>query len=128
MSVIKIREKGNFKKSEALLTKAVKLDVSMERLKEYGEAGVKALQEATPKRTGETARHWSYRIEKNRNSVSIKWFNDYAPRFVQVALLLQYGHATKNGSWVEGFDYINPALAPVFAELEDKVWKEATRT
>lgn len=128
MSVIKIKEKGSFKKSEALLKKVVSFNVSIERLKEYGEKGVEALSEATPKRTGETARHWSYKIEKTQNRLSITWFNDYAPQFVQVAILLQYGHAAKNGGWIEGVDYINPALAPIFAEMEDQLWKEATRT
>lgn len=128
MSVIKIKEKGSFKNSEKLLVKVANSDFPMDKLRLYGEKGVKALYEATPKDTGETARHWRYEITKTKNKVSISWINDYSPYFVQVAVLIQYGHATKNGGWIEGIDYINPALAPIFDEIENDVWKEVTKT
>lgn len=126
MPVIKIKQKGNFKKSESLLCRILKIDFAS-KLKEYGEAGVAALYEATPYKTGNTATSWRYVIERSKERVSITWTNDYAPRGVQVAILLQYGHATKSGGWVEGIDYINPALAPIFEEIEDKLWKEVTK-
>lgn len=127
MSVITIKESGNFKNSESFLKRLLSLDFAS-KLKEYGAWGVRELYEATPRDTGETARHWRYVIEQSKNRVSISWTNDYAPYFVQVAILIQYGHATKSGGWVDGIDYINPALAPVFAEIEDKLWKEVTKT
>ena len=127
MSVITIKESGNFKNSESFLKRLLSLDFAS-KLKEYGAWGVRELYEATPRDTGETARHWRYVIEQSKNKVSISWTNDYAPYFVQVAILIQYGHATKSGGWVDGIDYINPALAPVFAEIEDKLWKEVTKT
>lgn len=122
---ITIKQKGDFSKSERLLKRLFSLDFAS-KLKAYGEMGVAALYEATPYRTGETARHWRYIIERSKERVSISWVNDYAPRGVQVAVLLQYGHATKNGGWIEGIDYINPALAPIFEEIENKLWKEVT--
>lgn len=127
MSVITITEKGDFTKSERLLKRITHTDFAS-KLKEYGEWGVFNLYKATPYDTGETARSWRYVIEREPGRVKISWINDYAPQGVQVAILIQYGHATKNGGWVEGRDYINPALAPVFDEMVNKLWKEVTET
>lgn len=127
MPALVVRTEGDFSKSETLLKRIMRLDFA-NKLKEYGEMGVAALYDATPYDTGETARSWRYIIERSKERVSISWVNDNAPRGVQVAVLLQYGHATKNGGWVEGVDYINPALAPIFEEIENKLWKEVTKT
>lgn len=125
MSVIKIREKGDFNNSMSFLRRLTRTDFAS-KLREYGEYGVLMLYRATPYDTGETARAWRYVIEQAPDRVTISWVNDHAPRGVQVAILLQYGHATKNGGWVEGIDYINPALAPVFEMIKDNLWKEVT--
>lgn len=125
MPVIKVKTKGDFSHTETLLRRVTRTDFA-NRLKEYGDKGILALYRATPYDTGETARAWRYVIERKPGKVAISWVNDNAPQGVQVAILLQYGHATKNGGWVEGIDYINPALAPIFEELRDNLWKEVT--
>lgn len=127
MPIITIKQKGDFSKTERFLKRITRRDFAS-RLKEYGEMGVLALYEATPYRTGETARSWRYEITRTKERVTISWLNDNRPQGAPVAVILQYGHATKNGGWVEGIDYINPALAPVFEEIADKLWKEVTDT
>jgi hypothetical protein len=97
-------------------------------LDEYGMKGVKALQEYTPTRTGATAMAWDYRIVHERGRTRLIWTNDNAPQGVQVALLIQYGHAARNGAWVEGVDYINPALKDMFDQLAEDIWKEVKRS
>lgn len=126
MPALTVKTKGDFSKSESLIRRIMRIDFA-NKLKAYGEMGVRALYEATPYDTGETARSWRYVIERSDKKVSITWVNDNAPRGVQVAVLLQFGHATKSGGWVDGIDYINPALAPIFEEIETKLWKEVTR-
>lgn len=107
----------------------------LERLKEvfhsgeldkYGKMGVEALSEYTPKDTGETADSWDYEVVHDRYGSSIYWTNSNIVDGVNIALILQYGHATKNGYWVEGIDYINPALQPVFEEIAEDAWREVT--
>lgn len=86
-------------------------------LKKYGEKGVAALKNATPKRTGATANAWDYKIVRKGNSISLIWTNSNAPYGVPVAIMIQYGHATRGGSYVQGIDYINPALRPIFDDI-----------
>ena len=124
--IITVKERGNFTNAETFLKRIFRVDFAS-KLAEYGERGVMALYAATPYDSGETARSWRYVIERSRERVSISWTNDNAPSGVQVAILLQYGHATKSGGWVEGIDYINPALAPIFEEIENDLWKEVTK-
>lgn len=93
-------------------------------LARYGEKGVEALAQATPRRTGKTAESWRYRLEWTKEGAAIIWENDNAPGGVPVALLLQYGHGTKSGVYVAGKDYINPAMKPVFDQLSQELWKE----
>lgn len=124
--MITFRQKGNFKKTEKLLKKSLGRDY-ISVLKKYGEYGVRALSAATPIETGVTAMSWNYEIIQNDSSISVVWNNTNIHKGINIALILQYGHATRNGGWVEGVDYINPALRPIFDDLADKAWKEVTR-
>lgn len=123
MPFVTIKQKGNFTKAERFLKRIARQDFAS-KLKKYGEMGVQALYELTPKRTGATARAWRYEVVRTKERVSISWINDNRPQGVPVAIVIQYGHGTRNGGWVEGIDYINPALAPVFEEILTKLWKE----
>jgi hypothetical protein len=99
----------------------------LKNLDKYGEMGVKALREATPRDTGTTANSWSYVIEETNDSVTITWLNSNENRSIPIALLLQYGHATRNGGWIAGIDYINPALKPIFEAIAKSAWEEVKR-
>lgn len=124
--MIKFKQKGDFKKTAAFMEKALNL-FNRSLFDKYGEEGVRALQEATPKDTGLTAASWSYEIVKRDGSVSIEFHNTSINKGIPIAIILQYGHGTGTGGWVEGIDYINPALRPVFEKMAENVWKEATR-
>ena len=93
-------------------------------LDKYGRLGVEALSKATPVDTGKTADSWSYEIEKTREGYTISWNNSNVNHGVPIALILQYGHGTGTGGYVQGIDYINPAMRKVFQELADDAWKE----
>ena len=123
--MIRIRQKGDFKKTEKFLDKAKKGDF-FKNLNAYGEMGVKALADATPVDSGKTAGSWDYEIEQSPGSVHIYWTNSNQNHGVNIAVLIQYGHGTGTGGYVQGVDYINPALKPVFDEIAEKVWKEVT--
>lgn len=123
--MITFRQRGDFKKTEKLLKKTFGRDYR-KILEEYGQKGVAALAAATPKDSGETAGKWDYEIIQNGSSISIVWNNYNVVNGVNIAVILQYGHGTRNGGYVEGRDYINPALRPIFDELADAAWKEVT--
>jgi len=132
--MIVIKQKGNFKHTEGLFKRA-KEKKFYSVLDEYGRKGVEALRAATPKDTGLTANSWSYSVVSEKSGVRLIFSNSnvkpgyaYGQEGVSVALLLQYGHATRNGGWVEGIDYINPALKPIFDDIADKVWAEVTKS
>ena len=95
-------------------------------LDKYGRLGVKALSEATPKDTGETASSWYYRIERGSGSTSLAFYNSHVNDGVPIAVILQYGHGTGTGGWVPGTDYINPATKDIFDNLAKEVWREVT--
>lgn len=120
---IRIRQKGSYKKTERFLHYILKQDY-LNILDDYGKRGVMALQEYTPKDTGKTANSWYYEIEKGNGRVSIWFKNSNVVNYVNIAIILQYGHATRNGGWVEGRDYINPALKPIFDDIAEKAWEE----
>lgn len=122
---IVLTSKGSFKNTDTFLRKILKLD-HYSILCRYGEYGVQALSAATPIDTGKTASSWSYNVEEDGSSGSITWYNSNVNRGVNIAIILQYGHGTRNGGYVQGIDYINPALRPIFEELADKIWKEVT--
>lgn len=125
MSSIKIKVKGSFLKTHKYFESLLKVN-NMSELDKYGKAGVEALRKATPKDTGKTADAWDYRIEKERGLGKIIWFNTNENDGVNIAVILQYGHGTKNGGYVRGIDYINPAMQPIFQEIADKAWNEIT--
>lgn len=123
---VSFRHKGDFQKTTSYLTNMRK-GKFLKKLSKYGEMGVKALEEATPKRTGKTAASWSYEIEKSNGKYNIYWTNsNMARERISIALLIQYGHATGNGYYIQGIDYINPALKPVFDKIAKDAWEEVT--
>lgn len=121
--MIRFEQKGNFKKLDSFF-ESIKKPLKMDLLNTYGRKGVEALRIATPKDTGVTADSWTYEIIDNGKSYIIRFNNTNINDHVNVAIILQYGHATRNGGWVAGRDYINPAIQPVFDELAEKAWKE----
>ena len=124
--MIKIRQKGDFKKLTSFLEKAKEsLDIGI--LDKYGKKGVAALSSATPVDTGLTASSWFYKIENKNGIAKIEFHNSNIQNGVPIAVILQYGHGTRNGGYVVGLDYINPAIQPVFDELAKNAWKEVTR-
>lgn len=125
-SIIHFAQKGDFSKSDNFLKKLLKLDLDSV-LEKYGELGVKALSDATPVDTGLTASSWDYTIKKEKNSVTITWTNSNVVNGVPVALLIQYGHGTGTGGYVQGRDYIKPAIRPIFDELAKELWEEVNR-
>ena len=121
---IKVGDKGDFKKTFKFL-RAMKEKHFLKNLDKYGQMGVDALAAATPKRTGLTAESWTYDITDNGEQLIISWNNTNVQKgYYNVALMIQYGHGTGTGGWVEGIDYINPALKPVFDKIADAVWME----
>lgn len=120
---MKVTSTGSFNKTINMLKKSSKYLNNVD-LRKYGEKGVRALREATPKDSGETAMSWKYKIEKEAGKTSLVFYNSNVQNGVPIAIILQYGHGTKNGGWVEGYDYINPALRPIFKELADAAWRE----
>ena len=124
-SSIKMVCTGSFNKTEKFLKKAHNASKTID-LTKYGEKGVAALQAATPTRTGLTASSWYYKIEKSGSTVTLSFLNSNVNHGVPIAIILQYGHGTNNGGWVQGRDYINPALRPVFDEMVEAIWKEVT--
>lgn len=123
--MIGFRLKGDFSKTEKMLKKSLGKDY-YSVLDKYGKEGVNALSAATPIDSGETARSWEYSIEKKKGSFSVVWKNNNIQSGVNIAIILQYGHGTRNGGYVQGRDYINPALRPIFDELANAAWKEVT--
>ena len=105
----------------------VKEVVKLGNLDKYGREGVAALASATPVDTGLTASSWRYEIQHRNDSVSIAFYNDNIQNGVPIAIILQYGHGTRNGGYVQGRDYINPAIKPIFDKITEDAWKEVTR-
>ena len=125
--MVKVESSSNFSKANGFLEALLKVKDEM-LLNSYGEKGVEALRLATPKDTGKTSESWKYRVESNKNGTyKIVWTNSNRSEGVCIALLIQYGHATQNGSWVEGIDYINPALKPVFDQMEKDALSEVIK-
>lgn len=124
--MIKIRQKGDFSKLNRYLERA-KEAVKIGDLDKYGKAGVAALASATPVDSGETANSWYYEIKRQNGSVSLVFKNSNINNGIPIAIILQYGHGTRNGGWVEGRDYINPAVQPIFDQIVNDAWREVTK-
>ena len=124
--MISFRHKGDFSKLTGYLEKA-KHVIKLSDLDKYGREGEAALESATPVDTGLTASSWYYRIEHVKGSATISFHNSNIQNGVPIAIILQYGHGTRNGGWVEGLDYINPALKPIFDKITNEAWKEVTK-
>lgn len=125
--MITFRQKGDFSKLNRYFER-VKEVVNMGDLDKYGREGVAALASATPVDTGLTASSWSYKIVRNKDQVRLEFHNSNIQNGVPIAVILQYGHGTGTGGWVEGRDYINPAVRPLFDKIADEAWKEVTKT
>ena len=124
--MISFRQKGNFSKLDRYFEKvreAAKLGV----LDKYGREGVAALSSMTPIDSGETANSWYYKIENQNGRARILFCNSNINDGVPIAIILQYGHGTRNGGWVEGRDYINPAIQPIFDKIADNAWREVIK-
>ena len=124
--MINFRQTGDWSKTTNFM-KRLKQRKYLSFLDKYGQRGVDALSSATPVDTGKTANSWSYEIRNNDKKVSIVFKNSNIVNGVPIAIILQYGHATRNGGWVEGRDYINPAVQPLFDEMVKKAWEEVIR-
>jgi len=124
--MIVFKHRGNFNKIERFFNNAKRLKFR-NILEKYARQGVSALAENTPKDTGETAYSWNYEIVTTNWGYKISFTNSNIVDGVPVAILIQYGHGTGNGAYVEGRDYINPAIQPIFDKLSEELWKEVTR-
>lgn len=128
MAGIDISRQGNFSKTLLYLSNNKKIKQRIRKiLEKYGKIGVEALRAATPKDTGKTSESWSYYIEEGTQSFKLVWANSNVNSYANIAVLIQYGHATRNGGWVEGIDYINPAMEPIFKEIAVDCFEEVTR-
>lgn len=123
--MIRIRQSGNFDKTEKFLKRVRQADF-FKGLEKYGKAGVSALASATPIDSGLTAASWDYEIHISGERAVIYWTNSNINDGVNIAVILQYGHGTNHGGYVQGRDYINPAIRPVFDKIADAAWKEVT--
>lgn len=124
--VVMFRQKGDFKRTSDFLKRANRLNLDA-ILNQYGQEGVEALRAATPKDTGTTANSWSYDVHKGTGSITITWSNSNIVDGVPIAVILQYGHGTRNGGYVQGTDYINPAMKPIFDKIAQRAWEEVKR-
>lgn len=122
--LLTVKSKGSFENTFSFLNSSLE-KAKWEKLWKYGEMGVQALRNATPVDTGLTRDSWKYEIERTKDQVRIVWSNTNVVKdYFNVAIMLQYGHATRGGGYVEGIDYINPALKPIFQQIADDLWND----
>lgn len=124
--MITFRHKGDFSKLNSFLEKAKEV-VHLGDLDKYGREGVAALVSATPVDTGATANSWNYEIVNKKGVIQLTFNNSNIQNGVPIAIILQYGHGTRNGGWVQGRDYINPAVQPIFDKIANDMWREVTK-
>lgn len=124
--MFKLNSKGDYGRTKDFLRKMQRGDV-FAHLDQYGRVGVEALARATPVDTGLTQQSWSYIIIKDRDHPGIEWHNTNVVNGTPVAILIQYGHGTGTGGYVQGRDFINPAMRPIFDNIADDIWKEVQR-
>lgn len=124
MPMVTFRHRGGFDRAQSFLTRARKLKLD-NIIRQYAEEGVSALRQATPKDTGLSAEGWRYEIVHKRGGFSLYWTNDHVTETgTPVVILLQYGHGTGTGGYVQGQDFINPAIKPIFDKISQNLWKE----
>ena len=122
--MITIKQTGNFKNTERFLSNVKRLKVQS-ILNRYGREDIRNLSNATPRRTGLTAESWEYNIELARSGRWVlSWHNTNLVNGTKIAILIQYGHGTKSGTYVQGIDYINPAMKSIFDTISESIWKE----
>ena len=121
--MIKLVAKGGFKNVSSYIER-LKENINIGTLDKYGKRGVEALASATPRDTGLTAASWQYSITRESGKATLSFHNTNFQNGIPIAIILQYGHATRNGGWVQGIDYINPAIRPIFEELANQAWEE----
>lgn len=124
--MLRLTSKGDFSKATRYFKKVLEAS-KVKILEKYGNKGVAALASATPVDSGLTASSWDFRVERSGNKSAIYFTNSNVNKGVQIAIILQYGHGTGTGGWVEGRDYINPAIQPIFDELAESAWAEVTK-
>ena len=124
--MISFRQKGDFSKLTKYFER-VKEAAKIGVLDKYGREGVAALASATPVESGKTASSWYYEIKRQNGSVSLEFNNSNINQGVPIAVILQYGHGTGTGGWVQGRNYINPAIRPIFDKIAEDAWKEVTK-
>lgn len=122
---VKFEVSGGFTKTERFLNRMKRREY-LNVLDEFGRDGVQALRNATPVDSGATAEAWDYEIKRTRNYTEIVWTNSNINDGVPIAVILQYGHGTGTGGYVQGRDYINPAIRPIFDKIAEKAWKAVT--
>lgn len=120
---IKIIHRGSFNRTEKFMN-FLTLRGYLNKLDTFGQIGVSALASATPVDSGLTAKSWTYEIVRDEENTSISWMNTNIQNGISVVVLLRYGHATGTGGYVEGQDFITPAIQPIFDQIADGVWKE----
>lgn len=123
--MISVETPGSFKKTEEFLSKMVKADF-FALLDRYGRIGADALASATPVDSGLLANSWTYEVIKKKGKYAIVWHNTNVENGIPIAILIQYGHGTGTGGWIDGRDYINPAIQPIFDQITDEVWRQVT--
>ena len=126
-SLISIKTKGDFKNTYRFLNKMSKFQIN-KILEKYGQMGVEALRSATPIDSGKTAESWGYEISVGKEGATIHWTNTNQNKGVYIAVILQYGHGTGTGGYVQGIDYINPAIRPVFDKIAEEAWMEVVNS
>lgn len=122
--MVRFSNKGDFSRFQRFCNHLLRRDY-LNILEKYGKAGVEALSSATPVDSGLTASSWGFEIKDEKGKVTIYWTNDHVEHGVNIAVILQYGHGTRNGGYVSGIDYINPAMRPIFDHIAQSAWREA---
>lgn len=123
--MIKVTSSGNYSRTRHALERILRGDIFSD-LDKYGQIGVHTLASATPVRTGKTQTSWEYRVVKTHRRIAIEWYNTNLAgnSNVSVAVLIQFGHGTGTGGYVQGYDYINPAIRPIFDDIAEDIWKK----
>lgn len=124
--MITIESQGEWKLTRNWFDRMTKLDLAL-IMNQFGREGAAALASATPSRTGATSKSWNYEVTRKGNNWKITWTNSNVNKGANIAVLIQYGHGTRNGGYVVGRDYINPAIRPIFDKIAEKAWKEVTK-